>query len=43
MMAIRFFVSYLTQYGFRIFGWYRIILGALLLILLGAGVDLSVL
>lgn len=43
MMAIRFFVSYLTQYGFRIFGWYRIILGALLLILLGAGVDLSIL
>ena len=43
MMAIRFFVSYLTQYGFRIFGWYRIILGALLLILLCAGVDLSVL
>jgi undecaprenyl-diphosphatase len=43
MMAIRFFVSYLTQYGFRIFGWYRILLGALLLILLGAGVDLSVL
>jgi undecaprenyl-diphosphatase len=43
MLAIRFFVSYLTQYGFRIFGWYRIILGALLLILLGAGVDLSVL
>jgi undecaprenyl-diphosphatase len=43
MMAIRFFVSYLTQYGFRIFGWYRIVLGALLLILLGAGVDLSIL
>jgi len=43
ILAIRFFVSYLTQYGFRIFGWYRIILGALLLILLGAGVDLSVL
>ncbi|MFN5620558.1 MAG: undecaprenyl-diphosphate phosphatase [Flavobacteriales bacterium] len=43
MLAIRFFVSYLTQYGFRVFGWYRIILGALLLILLGAGVNLSVL
>jgi undecaprenyl-diphosphatase len=43
MLAIRFFVSYLTQYGFRIFGWYRIVLGALLIILLGAGVNLSVL
>jgi undecaprenyl-diphosphatase len=43
MLAIRFFVFYLTQYGFRVFGWYRIILGTLLLILLGAGVNLSVL
>lgn len=43
MLAIRFFVEYLTKYGFKLFGWYRIILGALLLILLGAGVNLSVL
>jgi undecaprenyl-diphosphatase len=43
MFAIRFFVGYLTKHGFRVFGWYRIILGGLLLILLALGVNLKVL
>jgi undecaprenyl-diphosphatase len=43
MIAIRFFVSYLTKHGFRVFGWYRIILGGLLLILLALGINLQVL
>lgn len=43
MIAIRFFVGYLTKHGFRIFGWYRIILGSILLILLGLGINLQVL
>ena len=43
MLAIRFFVSYLTKHGFRVFGWYRIILGGLLLILLALGINLQVL
>jgi undecaprenyl-diphosphatase len=43
MLAIRFFVGYLTKHGFRVFGWYRIILGGLLLILLALGVNLQVL
>lgn len=42
MLAIKFFISFLTKYGFRVFGIYRIIVGALLLLLLLFGVDLSV-
>ena len=41
MLAIRGFIHYLTRYGFAAFGWYRIALGGLLLILLyGLGWDL---
>ncbi|MFM7725302.1 MAG: undecaprenyl-diphosphate phosphatase, partial [Flavobacteriales bacterium] len=43
MLAIRFFVQFLTKHGFRVFGWYRIIIGGLLLILLALGVNLEVL
>jgi undecaprenyl-diphosphatase len=43
MLAIRFFVGFLTKHGFRVFGWYRIILGGLLLILMALGVNLQVL
>jgi undecaprenyl-diphosphatase len=42
MLAIRFFITYLTRHGFRVFGWYRIAVGAVLLILLAFGVDLAV-
>jgi len=42
MLAIRFFIGFLTKYGFRIFGWYRIIVGVVIIILLLAGVDLSI-
>ncbi|MCC6839536.1 MAG: undecaprenyl-diphosphate phosphatase [Flavobacteriales bacterium] len=40
-LAIRSFVGFLARHGFRAFGWYRIVIGALLLVLLLAGVDLS--
>jgi undecaprenyl-diphosphatase len=43
MLAIRFFIGFLTKHGFKVFGWYRIILGATLLILLAMGVNLSIL
>lgn len=43
MFAIKFFVNFLTKHGFRVFGWYRIVLGGLLLILLALGVNLQVL
>jgi undecaprenyl-diphosphatase len=42
MLAIKFFINILTKYGFKVFGYYRIALGALLLILLFMNVELSV-
>ncbi len=42
MIAIRFFINFLTKYGFKLFGYYRIALGVALLALLAMGVDLKV-
>ncbi|MBZ0207497.1 MAG: undecaprenyl-diphosphate phosphatase [Flavobacteriales bacterium] len=41
LLAIRSFVGFLTRHGFRAFGWYRIIIGLLLLALLALGTDLN--
>lgn len=38
ILAIRFFINYLKVYGFKVFGWYRIIAGLILLTLLMTGV-----
>ena len=38
IIAIRFFISFLQKYGFRLFGWYRIIAGIVLLVLIWMGV-----
>ncbi len=43
MLAIRSFISYLTKHGFKIFGYYRIIVGVVILLLYYFGVDLTVL
>lgn len=43
MAAIKFFIGYLTKYGFKAFGYYRIIVGVAILVLLLMGVDLSIL
>jgi undecaprenyl-diphosphatase len=37
LFAIKFFISFLKKYGFRVWGIYRIIVGILLLILIQAG------
>lgn len=37
MIAIKFFISFLKKYGFKIWGVYRIIVGALLLVLIYKG------
>lgn len=37
LLAIKFFISYLQRYGFKFFGWYRIIVGAALLALIFMG------
>jgi undecaprenyl-diphosphatase len=43
MLAIKSFIAYLTKYGFKIFGYYRITLGVIILALYLLGVDLNVL
>lgn len=40
-IAIRSFVSYLSKHGFKVFGYYRIILGATLIILMLCGINLQ--
>ncbi|MDQ7948953.1 MAG: undecaprenyl-diphosphate phosphatase [Pedobacter sp.] len=42
VIAIKSFINFLSKYGFRIFGWYRIIVGILILGLYFAGVELNV-
>lgn len=42
MIAIKAFISYLTKHGFKIFGYYRIVLGLLILILHFAGFNLHI-
>lgn len=37
LIAIKFFISYLQKHGFRLFGWYRIAAGAILLVLILTG------
>lgn len=43
MIAIKFFIGFLTKYGFKAFGYYRIVVGLAILLLLFLGVDLSIL
>ncbi|MDZ7935683.1 MAG: undecaprenyl-diphosphate phosphatase [Emticicia sp.] len=42
MAAIKFFIGYLQKYGFKVFGYYRIVVGLIILGLLAAGYDLKV-
>lgn len=37
ILAIKFFISYLQKHGFRLFGWYRIVVGIVVLILVFSG------
>ena len=43
MIAIKFFIGFLTKYGFKAFGYYRIIVSVAILLLLFLGVDLNIL
>lgn len=43
MLAIKFFIGIVTRYGFRGFGYYRVALGTLILILLYSGHNLQML
>lgn len=42
MLAIKSFIGYLEKNGFKVFGWYRIILGSVILIFLLSGFDLQI-
>ena len=42
MLAIKFFINFVTKYGFKAFGWYRIIVGGAILIMLLTGHNLSI-
>lgn len=42
MAAIKFFIGFLTKYGFKVFGYYRIVVGVVLLVLLALGIELKV-
>ena len=37
ILAIKFLMSYIKRHDFKVFGWYRIALGALVLVLFSAG------
>lgn len=41
LMAVKYFIHYIARYGFRAFGWYRIIVGAVILVLPLCGVKLQ--
>ena len=41
MAAIKLFITFLTRHGFKLFGYYRIIIGAVILLLVLTGHSLS--
>jgi len=43
IIAIKSFIGYVTKYGFKAFGWYRIIVGGVIIVMLLSGHSLSVL
>lgn len=42
MAAIKFFIGFVTKYGFKAFGWYRIIIGGIILVMLMTGHNLTI-
>lgn len=42
LLAIKFFISFVTKYGFKAFGWYRIIVGGVILAMLMTGHNLTI-
>lgn len=41
LLAMKWFVNFLTKYGFKAFGWYRIIVGVIILAMLLSGQSLQ--
>ena len=42
LLAIKFFINFVSKHGFKAFGWYRIIIGSAILIMLQCGLDLQI-
>ena len=42
MLAIKFFINFVTRYGFKAFGWYRIVVGGAILVMLLTGHNLTI-
>lgn len=42
MLAIKFFINFLTKYGFAAFGYYRIIVGIAIIVMIAMGIELSI-
>ena len=42
LLAIKFFISFVTKYGFKAFGWYRILVGAAILLMVITGQSLAI-
>lgn len=42
IIAIKGFIGYLTKHGFKIFGYYRIVVGGVIIVMLSLGYNLSI-
>ena len=42
VLAIKFFINFVSKHGFKAFGWYRIIIGGAILIMIACGIDLQI-
>ncbi|MBA4054290.1 MAG: UDP-diphosphatase, partial [Marivirga sp.] len=42
ILAIKSFITFLTRHGFKVFGYYRIIIGIIILVLYYLGVGLTI-
>lgn len=42
LLAIKFFISFVTKYGFKAFGYYRIIVGGVIIIMMLMGYNLEI-
>ena len=42
LLAIKFFISFVQKYGIKAFGWYRIIVGGIILVMLLTGHNLTI-
>ena len=42
LLAIKFFISFVTKYGFKAFGWYSILVGAAILLMVITGQSLAI-